>query len=291
MREIKKIIWATDGSKESEEALNYAVFLTKKFGSEIIGIHVIPMPEKLLYETEFQNWTITVEENIQSKLALIASELTSQGLNFQGVVLKGEPNKEIVGFARHEKADLIAIGKRGLGLIDRMLIGSTTLRVLRESNIPVLAVKKRDEEGKVDIRNILVPLDIYEKVDSSLNYAIDLAERISANISVVYVFKLGPFFDEIPFSMLEDAIKGSSNKLAKRVEEIKLKRGIKHEINTDVIRGISTSTAIVDYASNKNANLIVINTHGRKGVRRLILGSVTEKIIQESPCAVLALKP
>ena len=75
------------------------------------------------------------------------------------------------------------------------------------------------------------------------------------------------------------------------VEEIKLKRGIKHEINTDVIRGISTSTAIVDYASNKNANLIIINTHGRKGVRRLILGSVTEKVIQESTCAVLALKP
>ena len=291
MREIKKIIWATDGSKESEEALNYAVFLAKRFGSEITGIHVIPMPEKLLYKTEFQNWTIKVEENIQSKLTLIANELASQGINFQGVVLKGEPDKEVVGFAHREKADLIAIGNRGLGLIDRILIGSTALRILRESNVPVFAVKKRGEEGTVDIRNILVPLDIYEKVDSALNYAIDLAEAISANISVVYVFKLGAFFDEIPFSVLEDLINNSSNKLAKRVEEIKLKRGIKLEINTEVIRGISLSTAIVDYAFNKNVDLIVINTHGRKGVKRFILGSVTEKVIQESTCAVLALKP
>jgi nucleotide-binding universal stress UspA family protein len=291
MREIKKIIWATDGSKKSEEALNYAVFLAKKFGSEIFGIHVIPTPEKLLYETEFQNWTIKVEENIQSKLTLIANELSSQGINFQGVVLKGEPNKEIVEFARREKADLLAIGKKGLGLIDRILIGSTTLRVLRESNIPVLAVKKRDEEGTINTRNILVPLDIYEEVESSLNYAIDLAERISVNISVVYVFALGAFFDEVSFSVLEDLINISSNKLAKRVGEIKLKRESKLEINTEVIMGISLSTAIVDYASNKNADLIVINTHGRKGVRRLILGSVTEKVIQESTCAVLALKP
>src|SRR3989337_3930850 len=98
MREIKKIIWASDGSLESEEALNYAVFLAKRFGSEITGIHVIPMPEKLLYKTEFQNWTIKVEENIQSKLTLMANELASQGINFQGVVLKGEPDKEVVGF-------------------------------------------------------------------------------------------------------------------------------------------------------------------------------------------------
>jgi nucleotide-binding universal stress UspA family protein len=305
MGEIKKIIWATDDSKESGEALNYARFLAQKFDSEIIGVHVIEMPEKLLYEyfsdpeSELHKWMVKTEEYHKGKLALIADELTKQGLNFQGMVLEGEPNKEIVAFARREKADLIVMGKRGLGLIDRILIGSTTLRVLRGSGVPVLAVKKRDE-GAVDICNILVPLDISEKVGSALGYAIDLAERTNASISVVYVFRLDTYayaYEEIPPSMLEDLTTLSSNRLTKRVEEVRFKYGIRNEkvtrleIKTEVIQGASPSVAIVDYASSKNTDLIVINTHGRKGIKRLILGSVTEKVIQESPCSVLALKP
>jgi nucleotide-binding universal stress UspA family protein len=297
MGEMKKIIWATDGSKESEEALNYAVFLAKKFSSEIIGVSVIPMPEELIVEYfrksegEVHNWTVKVDEKVESRLSSITTELYSQGVSFTGVVLEGEPNKEIVGLARREKADLIVMGKRGHGFIDRMLIGSNTLKVLRASGVPVLAVKKKDKEGAVDMRNILVPLDISEKVDSALNYAMDLAERINARISVVYVFILYTYDYEVPYNVLEDLIKLSSSRLAKRVEEVALRRGTKLEINTEVIHGINPSIAIVDYASGKNADLIIINTHGRKGIKRLVLGSVTEKVIQESHCAVLALKP
>jgi nucleotide-binding universal stress UspA family protein len=181
-----------------------------------------------------------------------------------------------------------------------MLIGSTTLRVLRESRIPVLAVKKRDEKSAVNIRNILVPLNIDEKVDSAINYAIDLAERINANISAMYVFKLS-IYDYSDYgihsSVMEVLMKDSSNELEKRIEEIKLRRGIqkkkvnKLEISTEMTQRLNPSVAIADYASSKNIDLIVINTHGRKGVKRFILGSVTEKVIQESPCAVLTLKP
>lgn len=306
MRKIKKIVWATDGSKESEEALNYARFFAQRFNSEIIGVHAIEMPERLLYhyltdpESEHYRWLKRAERDYAAKLAAIADYLTGQGLNFRGEILKGAPYKEIVRFASNEKASLIVLGKRGLGLIDRMLIGSTTLRVLRESRIPVLAVKKRDEKSAVNIRNILVPLNIDEKVDSAINYAIDLAERINANISAMYVFKLS-IYDYSDYgihsSVMEVLMKDSSNELEKRIEEIKLRRGIqkkkvnKLEISTEMTQRLNPSVAIADYASSKNIDLIVINTHGRKGVKRFILGSVTEKVIQESPCAVLTLKP
>jgi nucleotide-binding universal stress UspA family protein len=98
-------------------------------------------------------------------------------------------------------------------------------------------------------------------------------------------------------SYMEDLMNHYSNELAKRVEEIKLKRAIRNkevtpiEISTGVIQGISCPVAIVDYASIKGFDLIVMNTHERKGVKRFILGSVTEKVIQESHCAVLALRP
>ena len=173
---IQMILWAYDGSKESDEALNYSVFLAKKFGSEITGVYVSVMPILSMYlsypyfESElFFSLMEQAEKHYKEKLASIESDLASQGLRFNGRVVKGEPGKDIVEIARNEKSDLIVMGKRGLGLIDRVLIGSTTLKVLRESDIPVLSVKKRDEKSTVEIKNILVPYDISEKNDSALN--------------------------------------------------------------------------------------------------------------------------
>jgi nucleotide-binding universal stress UspA family protein len=164
---IQKILWAYDGSKESDEALKYAVFLAKKFGSGITGVYVSVMPIMSMYlnyphfESElFFSLMEQAEKHHKSKLNSIENELASQGLRFNGRVIKGEPAKDIVEIARGEKSDLIVMGKRGLGLIDRVLIGSTTLKVLRKSDIPVLSVKKRDEKSTVEIKNILVPYQI-----------------------------------------------------------------------------------------------------------------------------------
>ncbi len=301
MMEIKKIIWASDGSQESDEALHYARFLAQRFDSEIVGTYVIGMHQKLLYDysrdpdSEVYRWVEHVAENHKARLASIADELSTKGLSFRGEVLIGEPSEEIVRFARDEKADLIVMGKRGHGLIDRILVGSTTLKVLRESSVPVLAVGKKDKEGAIDIRNILVPIEIYEKVDSALNYAIGLAQKINANILVLYVLYMYDY--ETYYRVAEDLTKHSSDELAKRVEEIKRKLGIRNkevtpiEISTGVIQGISCPVAIVDYASIKGFDLIVMNTHRRKGIKKFILGSVTEKVIQESHCAALALRP
>ncbi|HWP90906.1 MAG TPA: universal stress protein [Thermodesulfobacteriota bacterium] len=292
--EIKKILWAFDGSKESEEALNYAIYLGQILGSEIIGIHVIPLPEKLLYETEFHNWAVKVEERIKSRLVSIGEQLDSQGLRFRSQVLRGEPSKEIFELAEREKANLIVMGKRGQGLIDRMLTGSTALSVLRESSIPILTVKKRDEETPIEIKNILVPLDISEGLDSSLNCAVELGERLKANIMVVYVFSLYAYEYEVPYWVFDDLIKISTEKLTKKVEEIKLRLGNKAgeiAFKTEVIQGLNTAISIVDYALRVNTDLIVMNTHGRKGIKKFILGSVTEKVVQEAHCPVLVLKP
>ncbi|MBI2486105.1 MAG: universal stress protein [Deltaproteobacteria bacterium] len=297
MTENKKIIWATDGSKESEEALNYARFFAQIFNSEIIGVHVISMHQRLLFdysrdpESERYSWVQKAEENYSVKLGSIADKLTAQKINFRGRVLIGEPSKKIIELARSEKVNLIVMGKRGHGLLGRVLIGSTTLRVLRESQIPVLAVRKMDKKDSIDIRNILVPLDISEESDSALNYAIDLAERINANVLVTYVITFFPYGVEIPFIILEDLITNSSDELARRVESIKMNRGTKLEIKTQVIQRMNTSVLIADLASEKDTDLIVINSHGRKRVKRFILGSVAEQVIQESNCAVLALKP
>jgi nucleotide-binding universal stress UspA family protein len=298
LAEIRRVLWATDGSKVSEEALKYAVLFAENFGSDIIGIHVIPKPEKLLFKSEFHDWTVKVEENLKSELSSLTKKLQDKGISFEGMVSKGVPGVEILECARRENANLIVLGKSGLGLLDRLLVGSTTLRVLRESEMPVLAVKKTEVEADIKIGRILVPVEISDQVNSALIFAIELARTFKAKITVLYVFRLDVYTYEVPAStlVLDDLIKFSSEELAKRVEEVtQMRSGSKDEtwleIDTRVIQAINPAIAISDYAVSNEIDLIVINTHGRKGISRLILGSVTERVIQESSCAVLALKP
>ena len=164
--------------------------------------------------------------------------------------------------------------------------------------MPVLAVKGTEGEGDTKIGKILVPVEISDMVNSALIFAIELARIFKSKITVLYVFRLDVYTYEVPAStlILDDLIKFSSEELARRVEEVtktasESKDDTMLEIDTRVIQAINPAIAISDYASSNEIDLIVINTHGRKGISRLILGSVTEKVIQESSCAVLALKP
>ncbi|HET7290001.1 MAG TPA: universal stress protein, partial [Thermodesulfobacteriota bacterium] len=298
-----------DGSDESEEALNYAIFLARIFRSEITGVYVIEMHPRLLYDyardpdSELYSWVEQTAENHKERLISEAEISGIQGIAFRTTVSIGDPSEEIVKLARRKKADLIVLGVRGLGLIDKMLVGSTTLKVLRKSRIPVLSVRKRGSGEAIELRNILVPLDIYDKEDSALDYAVDLAQAIKTNISVVYAYRL---FDYAAIEegktpsgineLGEEALKFFSSELAARVEgpRERLKRdGMEagSGITTDLIEGKTPAMRIVEYADSKNTDLIVINTHGRKGIKKIMMGSVTDKVVQESPCPVLALKP
>ncbi|HVY55404.1 MAG TPA: universal stress protein, partial [Thermodesulfobacteriota bacterium] len=66
---------------------------------------------------------------------------------------------------------------------------------------------------------------------------------------------------------------------------------VRDPIKTEVIHGLSPAISIANYASKNSADLIVINTHARTGLKRLVLGSVTERLIPEAPCSVLSLRP
>ncbi|HXG31635.1 MAG TPA: universal stress protein, partial [Thermodesulfobacteriota bacterium] len=309
--DIKRILWASDGSKESEEALRYVALFASTYGSRIIGLNVIQPVDliglKVPPEVRKELFSIqtVLEKREYERMNRSLEQLKPKGIKWDIRVETGVPHEEILRVASEEKVDLIAMGKRGLGLIDRVLIGSTALKVLRNSEWPVLAVKDGDGKDPVEIHRILVPIDISEELDSALNYAMDLAERIGAAIAVVYILRLEAYAYEIPssvlaedlMSVLEYLIGLASDRLSKRVEEIRLKRAAVNkgvaglEIRTEVIHGINPAVSLVDYASSNGIDLIVINTHGRKGAKRLFLGSVTEKVIQESHCPVLAIKP
>jgi len=297
---IKKIIWATDGSKESERALDYAKYIAGKSGAEIVGVHVVPMPIQSLFnnlsdsKAEIRKWRLRIENNAAKKFDEVKEELQKTGIKFDGVILKGVPSDRIKEFAKRRKADLIVMGKHGHGFFESMIAGSETVRVLKSSHVPVLAVKSTNNKK---FKNILVPIDMSEQSDFALTYALEIAQIVGAKITVIFVLRLDMYAQDIPASALEIAIEQSEKLLNKRAAQIKQKferrKGASKNIkmNTKMIHGMSEAVTISQYAAKNNTDLIVIHTHGRTGISRFLLGSVTERVISSAQCSVIAMRP
>jgi nucleotide-binding universal stress UspA family protein len=298
--DIKKILWPTDGSKESEESLKAALYIAGKYGAEIMCLHVgeIQIPVTDLYpsyETVVVDIIRKTEERFGKEFERLGKE--NPGVRFSSKIVRGSIVDWIIETARTEECDLIVMGKKGHGLIGSALLGSNTLKVLRNSPVPVLSVKPHQNANGYDIKKILVPFDVSNPAESSLSYSMGLAGRLGACITVVYVFWIDANVYEISPQLVDELTVHSSNELNRRVEEIKTgysqanRDAADIEIETAVLTGVSPALTITDYAAENGFDLITVSTHGRKGIERFILGSETEKIVREAHCPVLALKP
>ena len=298
--DIKKILWPTDGSKESEESLKMALYLARIYGSEIICLHVseihIPVTELYpTYEGVVMDVVDKTEQKFRSEFARIETE--NPGVKFSSRVVRGSIVDWIIETARDDGAGLIVMGNKGRGLIGSALLGSNTLKALRNSPVPVLSVKPGAGKREYGIRKILVPFDISDTAESSLLSSIGLAGKLAASLTVVYVFWIDANVYEISPDLVDELTARSAKELARKVDEIRDKydkSGIAPPaaaIETRVLTGVSPALTITDYANENGFDLIAVSTHGRKGFERIILGSETEKIIREARCPVLAFKP
>jgi nucleotide-binding universal stress UspA family protein len=183
------------------------------------------------------------------------------------------------------------MGKRGLGLKDKTLVGSNTLKVLQGSRVPVLAVKEKKTKTLPKIKKILVPLDISEKFSSALDYALSLGEQLGAAVTVIYVEQLFSYPYEFPITILNEMRDMYDKQLETRVDDVSTQFENKLRMKHKVVEAITPFLGIIRFAEREKSDLIIMNTHGRKGLKKLFLGSVAEKVIYEAPCSILALRP
>jgi nucleotide-binding universal stress UspA family protein len=143
------------------------------------------------------------------------------------------------------------------------------------------------------IHNILVPTDFSEHSEHALHYAASLGERFGATIHLIHVNTLHShtpkdtdvvFPDLTPF--LERADKAARAKLDAGVDHGGLAEAT---VTKALVRSMKAHDAIVDYARNKDIDIIVLATRGRTGVSYALLGSVAERVVRYAPCPVLAI--
>jgi nucleotide-binding universal stress UspA family protein len=279
MTEWKRILTPTDFSPSAERAVRTAENLCRRDDARLDLLHVIQLPapsylgrlglDRGLRET----WTDAAHEELAGIIRGVAP-----GIEVEAIVRVGKPWKEILDTAREREADLVCLGNSGHGAVERWLLGSTAGNVVRHSDVPVLIVRDR---VLTDVRRILVPVDFDPGTKHAVRFTME--QFPSAEISALHVVAPLPPADPVVGPLVPNlsAIRGEVRALLDQVGAGKV---------TESVRLMADPAgAVLEAAREADVDLLVLTTHGRRGVTRALLGSVAEKIIRHADRPVLVL--
>ncbi len=144
---------------------------------------------------------------------------------------------------------------------------------------------------KIEIQCILVPVDFSDHTPALLDWSTHLAEEHESRIVLLHAYHLPVEFQQLEGAYLPPdfwtSVKAEAQEQLGELAESVRARGI--EVETVVCEGYA-ATVIVEEAERREADLIVIGTHGLSGLKHLLLGSIAERVVQKAPCPVLTVK-
>jgi nucleotide-binding universal stress UspA family protein len=316
MSKIKNILVPTDFSEDSHHALAAANSLALKFDAEIDLIYVVPSLQTFLRFITADMNTEYMDTLIDQAEKMIQVELNSLDEKNQGeatIKMEKKPGEAILEHLKSKKYDLVVMGSRGSDKT-KLGRGSTAQYVIRGSDVPVLCVDK--ELLSRNMKTILVPTDGSELSFTALSTAAIMAKLWDADIHLLYVHEYrGGLVENVHMpeegmqkDLVYERLMMKLDRFMKKSKTggLQLKRGEElfrdmlvldepGEANeivliTEVVSGFSSHFEIEQYA-NSTADLVVMATHGHSGFAHMMLGSVTEKVIQHVNKPVLTVRP
>jgi hypothetical protein len=267
---LERLVLPTDGSEFSEGAVREAINLAKTCSSKLFAVAVIETnPE---YETIAPQLIEKAEKEAREHLESVKARALKEGVDCEIIAHQGEePYRYIVEEAEKNKADMIIMGRRGRTGLKRLMMGSEAARTIGHSPCNVLVVPRA---AKLEFKNILIAADGSKYSDIAVSEAISIAKRCGSSLialSVIY----------------SDVDKKCAEENIKKIKGLAEKEGVK--VDALIAEG-RPFEVVVNTAKNKNADAIVIGSHGRTALARLLMGSVTERVIGTAECAVLVVK-
>lgn len=287
MLAIQRILFTTDFSDGAARAFPQAVYLADKHDADL---HIVNVAEPGSASGE----TLPVSpETLQGWLGALG--VPGVGLGDLTIVQKqiesGSPAERLVGYADDQDIDLVVMGTHGRRGVRRMLLGSVTEEVVRKAACPVFTVQAEAEQAPGQaVHRILVPVDFSEASEMALLHATEIAQTYGADVHLLHVVEEVLY----PSAYGVDPPSMSSQNVVGRVENA-LGKMAREEIGYEQVQVSATvgyaPLTILDYVEENEIDLVVIATHGRSGLDRVLLGSVAERVIRQSPVPVFVVKP
>lgn len=280
---FQKILVPVDGSHSCLHAKMLAALIAKKFQSKVTVIHVVThefmhpelkaqyqLPPSILHEIE-NSYLKAGRKIIRNAEELFREE----GMEVDArLVTYEDPAETVLELVKEEGYDLVVIGNRAKTQAERFSLGSVSEKVARHAACPVLVVKQRPKVSK-----ILAAIDGSEHADQALEYAIQLAKKHRAKITLLHVeqaklLRLEPkAIESVGERILSDA--------ATKIEEVDFDKRLEFG---------SPAETIIKVAKKENHDLIIVGSRGLSSVKRFFLGSVSDDVSMHARCSVLIVR-
>jgi len=293
----RRIIFATDFSKPAERAYVYAVKLAKTLHAQAVIVNVLQGPPGL--DREFPVNTLflkQLQEESDREMVNVVKLAERDALAHETRQVYGVPADCIDKVAKETAAALIVVGTHGHRGWNRLLLGSTAEAVVREAPCPVLTVRMPAEEKftarppSVSIDRLLVPIDFSVCAQEALEYAATLAKQLGVKVRLVHAMEEAAYpLDFALFGVSEEAaLRGRIE--AKLQELVSALRA--DGIAADCVQEAGTPFDVIMRQAKDHcaSGVIVMGTHGRRGLNRLALGSVAEYVVRHAACPVFTVK-
>jgi nucleotide-binding universal stress UspA family protein len=265
----ERLLLAADRSIFSEGAIREAIAFAKKCSSKLYAISVLESTPE--YEIGID---ASDKEEAEAKeyLDSIKAKALQEGINCETIFHRGvEAYRHIVDEASKRHIDMIIIGRHGRKGLAKLLMGEDAAKVIGHAPCKVLVVPKA---AKIEYKKILVATDGSKHSEEAALEAINIAKRCGSTVIAISV------------SPSEDELQEAKTNVA-RIVGMAQKESISIEALTPIGRSYD---AIVEVAGGRGIDLIIMGTYGKTGLKKLLMGSVTEKVIGFAGCTVLVMK-
>jgi nucleotide-binding universal stress UspA family protein len=290
--QLKSILCPIDFSDFSATAYQHALSLAEYYKARIVALHIVelwkyPFADYAAHEADYAKFSRAMSEGGEVQLQRFVKQYSADRIQPELVIHQGNAPDSILSFAQKQNIEGIVMGTHGRRGFDRLVLGSTTDKVIRKAACPVLVVSNpaqralgTEPDGRHRLSRILYCTDFSNNSELARGYAISLAEEYRAELILLHVAGNAP--DQ---ARAEATVADRTQELDRLVSE-KERKNLRVR---SAVRFGKPYEEIVQYATEAHASLIIITARGGDAADRAVFGSTTYRVIQLGPCPVLAI--
>jgi nucleotide-binding universal stress UspA family protein len=279
------ILFPTDGSDAAETALEAAIAAADAHGATLHVLYVADTNQPSLSNVQGRV-TDVLEGQGRDIVEDAASRARNAGVDTVEDVVQGGPSRTICDYVDDRGIDLVVMGTRGSRDIERIILGSVTERVVRNGAAPVLVVPP-ESDCEYPPESVLVGSDGSDGSAAAVDEGLGIAEATGATLHLVSVLESNVLGIDLGSSKIDEAREQRDEELFAPVRERADDRGV--AVETAVEEG-DVVDRLDEYADANDVGLVVVGTHGRTGIDKRILGSVTENLMRSASVPVLSVR-
>jgi nucleotide-binding universal stress UspA family protein len=288
---IHNILVPVDFKEPSKKALQSALALSRRFGSNVLIAHIVADPAITTgaFPTESHALAFALYEAAKKDVLNLIPGADELAQKVETIVKIGDIDAELLHIVREKSIDLVIMGTHGRRNPARWFIGSVTERMLRQLPVPVLTISHVEPEA-VAMQHILYAADLRDESVRGFRQAAELAKATGGKLTVIHVVE---HLEYVWAGALNGYMRAQSAELVKMTrkhleEFVNREKPADLEVDWLVAEG-HPYEEILRTADERHCDVIVMNLQGKNLVDRAFLGSTAERVVRLSHIPVLSI--